>query len=133
MTEQQLLTDICKAAGVRPDQITTKGRKTNVVNARHLYMYALRYYFRYGLQRIGVMAGDKYDHTTVIHACKKAEGYLKHKDPQTMRIIDKLLDINPDYIIIYGMKNVSEMATTKYRFPKLTSLHALSRVQNVNT
>ena len=60
---------VCDYFGLPVDQIHTKTRKREVVQARQVAMYFSKKHTKSSLATIGMQCGNK-DHATVLHACK---------------------------------------------------------------
>jgi chromosomal replication initiator protein len=60
---------VCDFFGMPVDQINTKTRKREIVQARQLAMYFSKKHTKSSLATIGLHCGNK-DHATVLHACK---------------------------------------------------------------
>ena len=74
--------------GLRLRDLRGKSRRRAVVVARDVAVYLCRQLTRDSLTRIGEYFGGR-DHTTVLHACRKAEELLR-ADPATRHAIDQL-------------------------------------------
>lgn len=60
---------VCDHLGVAIEEINSKTRKREIVQARQLAMYFSKKHTRSSLANIGLQCGNK-DHATVLHACK---------------------------------------------------------------
>lgn len=60
---------VCTHYNLDPNDIQTKSRKREVVQARQIAMYLARKYTKNSLTTIGEQIGNR-DHATVLHACK---------------------------------------------------------------
>jgi len=58
------------------DQINTKTRKREIVQARQLAMYFSKKHTKSSLATIGLHCGNK-DHATVLHACKTVTNLIE--------------------------------------------------------
>jgi len=116
MTEQQLLTDICKATNVRQSDVLGRSRKRDTVMARFLYLYGLHKYLKHTAVSSGRKFGLDLDHTSVLHACKTIQVYVNNKDQMTIEVINRLVNINSVYHwVYYGKKSI-------YTYPLVVSL-----------
>ena len=70
-------------------QLTGSSRRQSLVHARAIAVYLIRQSTAISLQQIGEYFGGR-DHTTVLHAYRKAE-LLVEKDPATRRAVCELL------------------------------------------
>ena len=64
---------IQKEMKISEEQIRSKSRKRDIVDARRLFWYVLRNYFQYGYQKIGMMS--LHNHATVISSVKQFDVY----------------------------------------------------------
>lgn len=87
ITPEQVLEIVSKNCGVTIEQIISKTRKREPVDARHIYCAIMKKEFDYSLKSIGLTLSNR-DHTTVIHSVETfddryetEEGYqqLVHK------------------------------------------------------
>ena len=69
----------CDYFGVPLEQVLAKGRKREIVLARHVAMYFSKELTQHTLKTIGLYFGGR-DHSTVINACRKVEDMMK-RDP----------------------------------------------------
>lgn len=79
---------VCKALGLTATELRSNTRRRPVVRARSLAMLFARRLGNHSLQQIGKYYGGR-DHTTVIHACRKAESELK-TDPALAETAKKI-------------------------------------------
>jgi len=61
--------------GLTIDQMNSKTRKRNIVQARQLSMYFAKQHTKASLTSIGMQCGNK-DHATVLHACKTVQNLI---------------------------------------------------------
>jgi len=61
--------------GLTIDQMNSKTRKRNIVQARQLSMYFAKHHTKASLTSIGLQCGNK-DHATVLHACKTVQNLI---------------------------------------------------------
>ena len=64
---------IHKETGISEQQIRSKVRKRDILDARRLFFYVMRKYFQYSFEKIGMIT--LHTHATVLHACKTFEDY----------------------------------------------------------
>ena len=76
--------------GYTIEDITSHCRERHLTMVRHCLMWTLRNKNRVSLKVIGKMFGR--DHTTILHACEKVEGYLKYNDDMYMPIHESIVD-----------------------------------------
>ena len=81
ITPEEILSIVAKNCGVTSEQIISKTRIGEVVEARHILCGIMRNNFNYGLKSIGDFVGKR-DHTTAINSirtfknrCELEEGY----------------------------------------------------------
>lgn len=67
---RRVISIVSKAFGVKTSDICGKGRKKEIVVARHVAAYLLRKELDMPLQKVGKLLGDR-DHTTIMHAEEK--------------------------------------------------------------
>ncbi len=79
---------ICDYTGQPLDQVQSRSRKREIVQARQLIMYYCKKLTSSSLAIIGAKCGNK-DHATVLHACKTVETLLT-SDKHTQNIINTL-------------------------------------------
>ena len=77
---------VCEFYSLKPDILSTKIRKREVVHARQIIMYIFREHLNLSYSFIGKCFGDR-DHTTVMHGCEKIQRGL-----QESSIIQKEFD-----------------------------------------
>ena len=83
-TSNKLLISVKEVFGVNP---MTKGRKKEIVLARHAYRYLLRKHTSWVLDKIGLLTGTN-DHKTVIHSISVVKD-LMETDPNFANLITK--------------------------------------------
>jgi|TARA_R110002020_G_C15791884_1_gene730271 hypothetical protein len=64
---------IDKEMSISEQQIKSKVRKRDILDARRLFFYVMRKYFQYSFEKIGKIT--LHTHATVLHACKTFEDY----------------------------------------------------------
>jgi chromosomal replication initiator protein len=62
--------------GLTVDQMNSKTRKRNIVQARQLAMFLAKAHTKTSLTTIGLHCGNK-DHATVLHACKTVQNLIE--------------------------------------------------------
>lgn len=67
---------VCDFFGLPLEQIKTKTRKREIVQARQLAMYFSKKHTKSSLATIGLQCGNK-DHATVLHACKTVSNLIE--------------------------------------------------------
>lgn len=72
---KEVISMVEKHTSVSYERMNQRSRKGEVLEARQIAMYALRKYTVLGYGTIASMFGG-YDHSTVIHSCRKIQGYL---------------------------------------------------------
>lgn len=72
----EILTKVCAFYNVSKDDIFTKSRKKNFVQARQVSMYMAQTYTDASLNRIGKLIGKR-DHATVLYACNQVRDRIK--------------------------------------------------------
>ena len=82
VTPEEILNIVAKNCGVTAEQIISKTRIGEVVEARHILCGIMRNNFKYGLKSIGDFVGKR-DHTTAINSirtfknrCELEDGYM---------------------------------------------------------
>lgn len=81
--------------GLTVKQIDSKNRTRIIVNARHISMYLVRKHLDMSYSQIGNEFGGR-DHSTVISACDKIEGFLKKDSSYEVAITEiekKILNV----------------------------------------
>jgi chromosomal replication initiator protein len=79
---------ICEYFDIPLEQINSKTRKRNIVQARQLAMYFSKKHTNSSLATIGLHCGNK-DHATVLHACRTVNN-LSETDKQFRSYVDEL-------------------------------------------
>ena len=64
---------IHKEMGISEQQIRSKVRKRDILDARRLFFYVMRNYFKYSFEKIGKITF--HTHATVLHSCKTFDDY----------------------------------------------------------
>ena len=73
--------------GLSKQQVMTKSRTKNIINARHISMFLCRKHLDMSYKRIADIF-NKCDHSTVISACEKIEGYIKENSQYQIAIAE---------------------------------------------
>lgn len=74
--KENLLQTLCSFYGIKPSQLKSQKRNSNLVLARHIFMYLLRTELKTPLTEIGHLLGGR-DHTTVMHGVEKIEKLIE--------------------------------------------------------
>ena len=89
MPYDRMIEIVCDFYKIKPDLLSTKLRKKEVVYARQLIMYVFREHLDLSYSFIGKQFGNR-DHTTVMHACGKIQKALQ-ENPSTQRDFEILI------------------------------------------
>jgi chromosomal replication initiator protein DnaA len=73
--------------GLSKQQVMTKSRTKNIINARHISMFLCRKHLDMSYKRIADIF-NKCDHSTVISACEKIEGFIKENSQYQIAIAE---------------------------------------------
>ena len=76
LTIDDIVEKVCKHYGVNQQNVFSKSRKRDYVNARQIAMYLAQKHTKMPASRIGQLIGGR-DHSTVIHSCNTIEKRLK--------------------------------------------------------
>ncbi len=93
-TVEEIRRITCEYLGVSEDLVLGRGRKREIVQARHVGMYFSKQLTGHSLATIGRYFGGK-DHSTVIHACRGVENHME-TDPNfrdTLKRIRREIEI----------------------------------------
>lgn len=71
---------LTKFYGVTEQQIQEKRRHRNVIIVRHIGIWMLKTYSTLNLRQVGILFGG-FNHCSIIHICKKINGYIDVGDP----------------------------------------------------
>lgn len=71
----QVLVAVCEYYGLTPEDIASKERQGETVRARQIGMFVARKFTGRSYPEIGRQFGG-FDHSTVIHACRKIEAQI---------------------------------------------------------
>lgn len=79
----QVVVAVCEYYGLTPEHLAAKGREGETVRARQVAMFLARRMTGRSYPEIGRQMGG-FDHSTVLHACRKIEGQLEsHPEVRT--------------------------------------------------
>lgn len=88
-TPEEIINSILGFYNVTREQVNSESRKGDIVRPRHILAYALhRKGFSY--KTIGLMLGNR-DHSTMIHACKKAVIAMEFMTGDELEFVNELL------------------------------------------
>ncbi|MBR3951051.1 MAG: chromosomal replication initiator protein DnaA [Bacteroidaceae bacterium] len=97
MVKKQITIDtvrnaVCTYYNMKPETLVTRSRKREIVVARQVAMFLTKKHTSMALAGIGSLLG-RYDHATVLHACKTIEGQMQvDKELQkSLNEIEKML------------------------------------------
>ena len=76
LTIDDIVEKVCKHYGVNQQNVFSKSRKRDFVQARQIAMYLAQKHTKMPASRIGQLIGGR-DHSTVIHSCNTIEKRLK--------------------------------------------------------
>ena len=76
LTIDDIVEKVCKHYGVNQQNVFSKSRKRDYVQARQIAMYLAQKHTKMPASRIGQLIGGR-DHSTVIHSCNTIEKRLK--------------------------------------------------------
>jgi chromosomal replication initiator protein len=71
-TPRQILEIVSETCGITVEQILSRTRKSETVDARYIFCGIMKKYFNYPYKNIGDHVGGR-DHTTIIHAVRTFE------------------------------------------------------------
>lgn len=121
MTEQQLLTDICKATGISQDNVKSKVRKKEYVAVRFIYIYLLRTKFNHYFTEIAErMGGKRSDHPTILRAFNRVKIFIENKDKLIIDMMVKICRFDSFYIDYLGID-----IQLVYHHPKITAMQGI--------
>lgn len=94
MSYEKMIQTVCDFYKIKPELLSTKLRKKEVVHARQIIMYVFREHLDLSYSFIGKQFGNR-DHTTVMHACGKIQKALQENSSiqRDFEILVKRLDI----------------------------------------
>lgn len=79
LSKEDILDIISNESGVCVNEIISRSRKKEVVNARFIFCSIMKDYYDYSLVHIGELAGGR-DHTSIIHAIDQHRSRVKNED-----------------------------------------------------
>ena len=79
---------VCTYYNMKPETLVTRSRKREIVVARQVAMYLTKKHTSMALAGIGSLLG-RYDHATVLHACKTIEGQMQ-VDKELQKSLDEI-------------------------------------------
>ena len=82
-----IINNICTYYGITKQQVMSKSRTKNIVNARHIGMYLCRKHLDIPYKKIATVFGGC-DHSTVMSACEKIERLIKENSNYRQAIED---------------------------------------------
>lgn len=86
---QKIVLYICIKMDVTQEEIKSNSRKQNIVEARQIAMFTIKYNTKLKLNEIAFMFGDK-DHSNVVASCKKINKMIATND----RLGEVAMEIN---------------------------------------
>lgn len=105
--QNHILAEVCKDLGIKPETLTSKGRKAEVVQARIIVSTRLRE-AGFSLKKIGKVFGK--DHTTIIHYLKENERRISQRDWEYLEKLqcvstcaEMLNDFEREFLSIYDI------------------------------
>ena len=88
-TVEAIKSAVCAEYGLRSRDMASPDRTRSIAHPRQIAMYLTRRMTRLSLPQIGSRFGGR-DHTTVLHACRRVEGWLE--DPGFAAELDSLIE-----------------------------------------
>jgi len=79
MTKEEILEVIAEECSIKVSDISSKTRKTEVVNGRFIFCGVMKEYFGYSLKKIGEFVGNR-DHTTIIHSIREYKNRYQNEE-----------------------------------------------------
>lgn len=79
LSKEDVLDIISNESGVGVNEIVSRSRKKEIVNARFIFCSIMKDYYNYSLVYIGELIGGR-DHTSVIHAINQHRSRVKNED-----------------------------------------------------
>ena len=96
ISTDEIVSIVAKNCNVKPEEIMSKMRNGEIVEARHIVCAVMRNEFDYSLKHIGKELGGK-DHTTIIHSLRTfrnrmevQQGYKELVDNITKEVNNKV-------------------------------------------
>jgi chromosomal replication initiation ATPase DnaA len=93
LADLEILRIVSETCGVTADQVISRMRDRNVVDARKIFSAVMKKKKKYALERIGKIIGNR-DHTTIRHevieydSLYKLEDAFKHKADSVMSVLE---------------------------------------------
>ena len=93
LADLEILTIVSETCGVTAEQVVSRMRDRDIVDARKIFSAVMKKKKKYALERIGKIIGDR-DHTTIRHevieydSLYKLEDAFKHKADSVMSALD---------------------------------------------
>ncbi|OGD87359.1 chromosomal replication initiator protein DnaA [Candidatus Curtissbacteria bacterium RIFCSPHIGHO2_02_FULL_40_17] len=85
-TPQTIIEAVCSYFNVKPSDLSSPSRKSNLVFARQILMYLLRKELQLPLSAIGQFVGGR-DHSTIIHGVEKVEKDVLSNQPRKDEVL----------------------------------------------
>ena len=79
LSKEDVLDIISNESGVGVNEIVSRSRKKEIVNARFIFCSIMKDHYNYSLVYIGELIGGR-DHTSVIHAINQHRSRVKNED-----------------------------------------------------
>jgi len=79
MSKDEILEIIAEECSINVSDISSKTRKTEVVNGRFIFCGVMKEYFGYSLKKIGEFVGGR-DHTTIIHSIREYKNRYQNEE-----------------------------------------------------
>ena len=79
LSKEDVLDIISNESGVGVNEIVSRSRKKEIVNARFIFCSIMKDHYDYSLVYIGKLIGGR-DHTSVIHAINQHRSRVKNED-----------------------------------------------------
>ena len=79
MSKDEILEIIAEECSIKVSDISSKTRKTEVVNGRFIFCGVMKEYFGYSLKKIGEFVGGR-DHTTIIHSIREYKNRYQNEE-----------------------------------------------------
>lgn len=79
LSKDDILDIISNESGVGVNEIVSRSRKKEIVNARFIFCSIMKDHYNYSLVYIGELIGGR-DHTSVIHAINQHRSRVKNED-----------------------------------------------------
>ena len=86
----QIIEIVSKETGVSSKEIKNPSRREKIIVARHLSMWACRWYTKYPMQKIASVHGKK-QHGTVINACESIDSQSRY-NPNIKSLCEKIVN-----------------------------------------